>query len=419
MKYGCIGEVLKHSFSKEVHGALGDYRYELCEIPKNELDGFMKRADFSAINVTIPYKEAVIPHLDYISPIAKEIGAVNTVVNREGKLYGYNTDYHGMRALIERMGLVLTNKKVAILGTGGTSKTARVVARDLGADEIICVSRRTCEGAVTYGELYEKHSDTQVVINCTPVGMFPNSDFSPVEVDRLPELQGVVDAVYNPLNTELVRSARRGGKKAQSGLFMLVYQAVKASEFFFDTTYPPEISEKIYKKILKDKENIVLTGMPASGKTTVGKLLAEKLQREFVDTDELIEKRLGCKISEVFESRGEGYFRSVEAQVVAEISSKNGLVIATGGGAVLRKDNVSNLHKNSVVFFIDRSPENLYPTCDRPLASTVEAIKKRYSERYEIYCETADVRVDCDELTPEKACETIVKEFESYENICD
>lgn len=419
MKYGCIGEVLRHSFSKEVHGALADYQYELCEIPKNELDAFMKKADFSAINVTIPYKEAVIPYLDYISPIAGEIGAVNTIVNRDGKLYGYNTDYHGMKALIERMGLKLEGKKVAILGTGGTSKTAAMVARDLGASEIICVSRRQCEGAVTYEELYDKHHDVQIVINCTPVGMFPKSDFSPVEVERLPDLQGVVDAVYNPLNTQLVRSARARGIKAQSGLFMLVYQAVKASEFFLDTTYPPEISERIYKKILKDKENIVLTGMPASGKTTVGKLLAEKLKREFVDTDELIEKKLGCKISEVFESRGEGYFRSVEAQVIAEISARNGLVIATGGGAVLREDNLENLHKNSVVFFIDRSPENLYPTCDRPLASTVDAIKKRYSERYEIYCKSADIRVDCDELTPMSACDTIVKEFELYENICN
>lgn len=419
MKYGCIGEVLKHSFSKEVHGALADYQYELCEIPKNELDSFMKKADFAAINVTIPYKEAVIPYLDYISPIAQGIGAVNTVVNRGGKLYGYNTDYHGMRALIERMELSVSGKKVAILGTGGTSKTARAVVKDLGASKILCVSRRECESAVTYDELYEKHRDTQIVINCTPVGMFPKSDFSPIEVEKLPELQGVVDAVYNPLNTKLISSARTRGVKAQSGLFMLVYQAVKASEFFLDTEYPSEISEKIYKKILKDKENIVLTGMPASGKTTVGKLLAKVLQREFVDTDELIEKRLGCKISEVFESRGEGYFRSVEAQVIAEISSRNGLVIATGGGAVLREDNVGNLHKNSVVFFIDRSPENLYPTCDRPLASTVDAIKKRYSERYETYCKTADVRVNCDELTPDEACRNIVKEFENYENLCD
>ncbi len=417
MKYGCIGEVLKHSFSKEIHGELGGYQYELCEVKKDELDGFMKKADFSAINVTIPYKEAVIPYLDNISRIASEIGAVNTIVNRDGKLYGYNTDFYGLKALIERMGLLLSGKKVAILGTGGTSKTAKAVAKSLGAGEILCVSRKNSDGAITYDEFYQKHSDTQIVINCTPVGMFPKSDFSPIEPSRLPNLQGVADAVYNPLNTMLIQSARERGIKAQSGLFMLVYQALKASEFFLDTTYPPEIAEGIYKKILKQKENIVLTGMPASGKTTVGKLLAEKLQRQFVDTDEEIEKRLGCKISEVFESRGEGYFRSVEAQVIAEISAQNGLVIATGGGAVLRPDNVMNLHKNSVVFFIDRSPENLYPTCDRPLASTVEAIKKRYAERYETYCKTADIRVDCDSLTPDEACKIIAKEFETYENI--
>ncbi len=419
MKYGCIGETLKHSFSKEIHGELADYQYELCEIPRGELDSFMKKADFSAINVTIPYKEAVIPYLDNISEIAREIGAVNTVVNRDGKLYGYNTDFYGMKALIERMGLELSGKKVAILGTGGTSKTAKAVAKSLGASEIFCVSRNACDGAVSYEELYEKHSDTQIVINCTPVGMFPNSNASPIEAERLKNLEGAADAVYNPLNTELVQGARRVGAKAQSGLFMLVYQAIKASEFFLDTTYPPEIAERIYKKILRNKENIVLTGMPASGKTTVGRLLAQKLQRQFVDTDEIIEEKLGCKISDIFESRGEGYFRSVEAQVISEISAENGLIIATGGGAVLRQDNVSNLHKNSVVFFIDRSPENLYPTCDRPLASSVEAIKKRYAERYETYCKTADIRVDCDELTPEKACEIIAKEFEEYENICN
>ena len=419
MKYGCIGEVLKHSFSKEIHAQLGSYQYELCEVKRDELDFFMKKADFLAINVTIPYKEAVIPYLDNISEIAREIGAVNTIVNRDGKLYGYNTDFYGMKALIERMGLTLSGKKVAVLGTGGTSKTAVAVAKSLGASEIFCVSRKACEDAITYDELYEKHSDTQVVINCTPVGMFPNSDASPIEVSRLKSLTGVVDAVYNPLNTQLVQLARQGGVMAQSGLYMLVYQALKASEFFLDTTYPPQIAEQIYKKILKQKENIVLIGMPASGKSTVGKLLAQKLNRELVDTDEIIEKRLGCKISEIFESKGEGYFRSVEAQVIAEISAQNGLVIATGGGAVLRSDNVANLHKNSVVFFIDRSPENLYPTCDRPLASTALAIKERYCERYETYCKTADIRVDCDNLTPDESYKTIVKEFELYENICN
>jgi len=419
MKYGCIGEVLKHSFSKEIHGELSNYRYELREVGRDELDTFMKTADFTAINVTIPYKEAVIPYLDSISRIASEIGAVNTIVKRDGKLYGYNTDFYGLKALIERMGLDLTGKKVAILGTGGTSKTARAVANSLGASVILCVSRKSGEGVITYDELYKEHSDTQIVINCTPVGMFPKSDFSPIEPSRLQGLQGVVDAVYNPLNTMLVQSARKSGAKAASGLYMLVYQALKASEFFLDTTYPQETAERIYKKILGQKENIVLTGMPASGKTTVGKLLAEKLQRKFIDTDEEIEKRLGVKISEIFATKGEGYFRNVEAQVISEISSENGLVIATGGGAVLREDNVFNLHKNSVVFFIDRSPENLYPTCDRPLASTVLAIKERYCERYETYCKTADIRVDCDNLTPDEACKIIVEEFENYENICN
>ena len=407
MKYGCIGERLAHSFSKDIHNELAAYSYELCEIPKDEFDAFMQKADFSAINVTIPYKEAVIPHLDFISPIAQKIGAVNTVVNKGGKLYGYNTDFHGMKALIERMGLDLNGKKVAILGSGGTSKTATAVAESLGAKEYFCVSR---SGKITYDELYKSHSDVQIIINCTPVGMFPDTDDSPVALDRLPNLEGVVDAVYNPLNTRLVYEAKLRGIKAQSGLFMLVYQAVKASEFFLDTTYPAEVAERIYKKMLGSKRNIVLTGMPASGKSTVGRLIAQKLE---------IEKRLGCTIPEIFERRGEGYFRNVESQVIADVSLKNGVVIATGGGAILRDENAKNLHKNSVVFFIDRSPENLFPTCDRPLASTFLAIKERYSERYSIYCKTASVRVDCDNRTPDETSEFIIKEFENYENICN
>ncbi len=417
MKYGCIGERLGHSFSKEIHNEIASYSYALCEIPKTEIDTFMKKADFCAINVTIPYKEAVLPHLDSISPIAERIGAVNTIVNKGGKLCGYNTDFHGMKALIERMGLDLNGKKVAILGSGGTSKTACVVAESLGAGEFFCVSRNG--NGVTYEELYNLHRDVQIVINCTPVGMFPDTDSSPVDLDILPCVVGVVDAVYNPLNTKLVYDAKSRGIRAQSGLFMLVYQAVKASEFFLDTTYPAEVAERIYKKMLGSKRNIVLTGMPASGKSTAGKLIAQKLGREFIDTDEEIEKRLGCTIPEIFEHRGEGYFRNVEAQVIADVSLKNGVVIATGGGVILRDENVKNLHKNSVVFFIDRSPENLFPTCDRPLASTFLAIKERYSERYSIYCKTASVRVDCDNRTPDETSEFIIKEFENYEDICN
>lgn len=419
MKYGCIGEHLKHSFSKEIHNEIADYQYEICEIPRDGLDSFMRKADFFAINVTIPYKEAVIPYLYHISPIAAEIGAVNTVVNRNGKLYGYNTDFYGMTSLIKRMNLSLDGKKVAVLGTGGTSKTARAVARSLGASEIFCVSRRKGENTVTYEELYEKHADTQIIINCTPVGMFPNSDASPADPEKLPRLEGVVDAVYNPLNTELIRRARRRNINAQCGLFMLVAQAVRASEFFLDTSYPPNITEQIYHKILKEKENIVLTGMPSCGKSTVGKILSRKLGRKLYDTDTLIEEELGCSVRDVFEKKGEKYFRDTESRVIGKISEENGLIIATGGGSILRQENVEDLNKNSVIFFIDRSPENLMPTGDRPLASSFEAIKKRYDERYETYCRTAHIRIDGDHRTPEEVADLIAEEFLKYENICN
>jgi len=275
LKYGCIGEHLKHSFSKEIHETFADYSYEICEIPKSEIDDFMKTADFSAINVTIPYKETVIPYLYYIDPMAKDIGAVNTVVNRDGKLYGYNTDFFGMKSLIEKMGLSLEGKKVAILGTGGTSKTATAVAKALCASKIIRISRTEKDGCITYESLYSCHNDIDVIINTTPSGMFPNWDNSPVELKYFKKLSGVVDVVYNPLTTKLVRDAKNLGIKAECGLYMLVAQAVRASEIFLDTTYQENTIDEVFGKILRPKKNIILTGMPACGKSTVGAILSE------------------------------------------------------------------------------------------------------------------------------------------------
>lgn len=396
MKYGLIGEKLGHSFSPEIHAQLADYSYELLELSREELSSFMSRGEFRGINVTIPYKEAVIPYLDFIDEAAKKIGAVNTVINRGGSLYGYNTDYLGMRAMIVNKGISLSGKKTVILGTGGTSKTAHAVAESLGAREIITVSRKGGRGLITYGELYEKHSDAQIIINTTPVGMFPNSFDSPIDPAHFKELSGVIDAVYNPMKTPLVRRARELGIKATGGLYMLVAQAYYASELFLDTKYPEEKIEEIYLKTRAKKENIVLTGMPASGKSTVGRILAESLGRELLDTDSMIAKAAGMPIPEIFEKYGEAHFRCLETEAIKAASQRVGVIIATGGGAVLKSENVDALRSNGRIYFIDRPLASLIPTEDRPLSSTREAIEARFEERYPIYLSTLDVHADAD-----------------------
>lgn len=289
-KYGCIGKKLTHSFSKEIHARLADYPYELMELAEEEIAPFFAKKDFAAINVTIPYKQTVIPYLDSISPVAERIGAVNTIVNRAGTLYGYNTDYFGMKALIARVGIDLAGKKVLVLGTGGTSRTARVVAADLGAAEILTVSRRKTEDYITYEEAVTVHTDAQVIINTTPAGMYPNCDEKPIDIRFFPNLEGVIDAVYNPLRTNLVLDAQQRGIKAEGGLYMLVMQAVVAVERFLDVSIAKETADRVFASIYASKENIVLTGMPGSGKSTVGRLL-DADGFTFVDTDAEVEKK--------------------------------------------------------------------------------------------------------------------------------
>ena len=394
MKYGVIGEHLKHSFSPEIHAQIGDYQYEVLEIEPQNLEAFMKERDFIGINVTIPYKEKVIPLLDYVDPVALEIGAVNTVVNNNGKLYGYNTDYLGMKALVTRVGVEIKGKKVLIIGTGGTSKTASSLLRDLGAREIIYVSHRKVNGAFSYEEVYAYHTDCEIIFNTSPVGMYPNNDQIPLNLDAFTGLEGVVDVVYNPVRTNLVQRAQALGKKAEGGLYMLGSQAVFASEHFFGKHFDISLLDKVYSAVLSLKNNITLIGMPCSGKTTVGKLLAEKTGKKFVDTDEEIVKKIGTDIPKYFEQYGESAFRQIECEVIEEVSKQNNLVIATGGGAILNPDNIRRLKQNGLVYFLDRDLSLLCPTSDRPLSNNRESLEKRYKERYEIYRSSCDVRID-------------------------
>ena len=410
MKYGLIGEHLKHSYSCEIHAQIADYEYELHEIPPSGLGGFLKKREFNAINVTIPYKQDVIPYLDEISDTAKRIGAVNTIVNRNGRLYGDNTDFAGMLALAKHIGVDMKGRKVLILGTGGASKTGHALAEYMGAESVFYVSRSGKDGSISYEQAVTEHSDAQIIINATPVGMFPKQDGRPIDISTFPKLEGVIDAIYNPLRTNLILDAQERGIPAEGGLYMLSAQAVHASAVFRDIPIDESLVDKAFKSVKNDKQSIVLIGMPSSGKTTVGKILAEKCGKQLADTDEYIVRKIGMPISDFFAKHGEAEFRKIEKETVAELSATGGRIIATGGGAVLDPENVRALKQNGVLVFLDRRPENLVATDDRPLASRRSALEKLYAERYDIYCAAAELHIDAN-TTPEAEADAILKEL--------
>ncbi len=409
MEYGCIGKKLSHSFSKEIHQRIADYKYELLELKEEEVKGFIESKEFKAINVTIPYKEAVMPYLDHISEEALAIGSVNTVVNKNGVLYGYNTDFFGMGELLSEKGIILKGNKVAILGTGGTAKTAYALSKALFAKEVIKVSREEKEDAISYDTLKREHLDTQIIINTTPVGMYPNVDDKPLEIKDFTYLEAVIDAIYNPLRSSLVQEAIKTGIKGVGGLYMLVAQGVLASEKFLDTKYEKEKLNEVFSSIMSEKENLVLTGMPGAGKTTIGKLLAEKLGKAFIDTDEEIKKR-GKSPEEIINKYGEERFREIETEVIKEISLKNNLVIATGGGAVLKEENIKALKRNGKIIFLNRDIKSILPTKDRPLSMDRKALEKRFAERYPIYEKSCDIAFQMGNDAKENA-EKIIKEL--------
>ncbi|MBE6625352.1 MAG: shikimate dehydrogenase [Ruminococcaceae bacterium] len=393
MRYGLIGEHLGHSFSREIHERIADYKYEIHEIAPDALGDFLSNPTFEGINITIPYKEKAIPYLYFVSDNAKKIGAVNTVKNENGKLYGYNTDYMGMRALILRNKIDLKDKKALILGCGGTAKTGYAVLSDLGVRQIVRVGREGEGADVLYKDVLNEHSDAEFILNTTPVGMYPKNEGKIIDVNDFPKLEGLIDVVYNPLRTNIVLDARKKGIKAESGLYMLVSQAIYASEIFTGNKISEELCTATFNEILSQKENIVLVGMPSCGKTTVGHYLASQTGRELIDTDDEIVKRIGMEISEYFALYGEEKFREVESEAVKEACAKNGAIIATGGGAILRDENVRYMKQNGRVYFLNRALDLLTPTSDRPTASDYEALRKRYNERYSKYISCADAVV--------------------------
>lgn len=389
MDYGLIGEKLSHSFSKEIHQQLADYEYEIKELTANQVPDFIKAKNFKAINVTIPYKEVVMPYLDEISEMAKKIGSVNTIVNKEGKLYGYNTDYFGFSYMLDFGKIKVKGKNVAVLGSGGASKTVEATLKDLGAKSVIIVSRT---GRVNYNNI-SNYTEINVIVNASPVGMYPKCGECLVNLDDFPLLEGVADLVYNPSLTEILRRAKAKKIKYVNGLSMLVAQAKKACELFLSKEIDDSAIDQIVKKVEFNTKNIVLVGMPGCGKTTLAKLLAKKLDREFLDTDVEFFKTFFITPFECIEKYTEQTFREKESLVVSFLCKQSKKIIATGGGAVIREDNRIAIKQNSTVVWIDR-PIQLLATDDRPLSANANALKTLYETRKKYYNDVCDIKID-------------------------
>ena len=449
MEYGLIGEHLGHSFSKEIHEKLSGRPYELREIAREDLAAFLERREFLGINVTIPYKEAVIPHLDVLSDEARAIGAVNTIVNRDGRLYGYNTDYSGFLALADQAGVRFEGRKVLILGAGGAAKCVAAAARDRGAASVEHAVRSPRTPEQRSLQDLQAGGPYEVIVNCTPVGMFPHDEGRIVDLTAFPNLQGVLDLIYNPLRTNLILDAEALGVPASGGLYMLVAQAVKARDYFgtvenvvnaheitstsmrasartaeagtepallamsvgreprgvlggrapsaVEASLPigaPAALAQTFSALLKAKRNIVLIGMPSCGKTTLARALAKRSGRRYLDTDALITERAGKPIPEIFAEQGEAAFRALESKVIEGLSASTGLVLSTGGGAILDPENVRRLRRNGLLCCIRRDPSLLRATPDRPLSRSPEALRALYEQRKEAYAAATDLTID-------------------------
>lgn len=392
MKYGLIGEHLGHSFSKQIQTRIAeienvkDYDYQLVELDKEEFKEFMEKKDFKGINVTIPYKKDVIPYLDEMDESSKAIGAVNTIINVDGKLKGYNTDFGGFLYMVKAHNVHMEGKKVLIIGNGGACAAVKAVCKHENAKDIVIVSRSANRGAIGYDEMYTSHLDADIVVNTSPVGMFPNIANAPIDVSWFHKLECVLDVVYNPILTRLCFEAQEADIKRVIGLEMLIAQAKYTFEIFENMSFDDSIIDEIKKEMLKDRCNIVLIGMPSAGKTTIGKMLEEKLGKEFFDLDDMIIAKVGKSIPEIFQESGEAGFRAIETEVAIEASKMNNKIIATGGGVVKHKVNMDFLRLNGITIFIDRDIDKLISSDpNRPLSSSKQALQQMYKERYPLY----------------------------------
>ncbi len=402
---GLVGERLGHSFSPQIHGCLADYSYSLFEMPESELEGFIKSDRYHSVNVTIPYKMAVIPYLDVISEAAKKIGSVNTVTHLpDGRLYGDNTDFYGFIHMIKTAGIDMSGKKVLILGTGGTSRTASAACESLGASKISLVSRK---GELNYENAHLLCPDTQIIVNCTPAGMYPNNLVSPIDVEKFPALEGVADVIFNPAKTQLLLDAERLGLKTANGLPMLVAQAKRACEIFTGEQICDSEIDRITGIISAQTSNIILVGMPGCGKTTIGGILADKLSRELIDTDALIVELAAKTIPEIFSEDGEEKFRQIEHEAIKLAGKKSGVIIATGGGAVTRPENHAPLCQNGKIVFITRDLSALAKD-GRPLSLSGD-LSEMYKTRLPLYRQFCHFEVS--NTVPSNTAEQIIKWF--------
>ena len=406
MNCGLLGRKLEHSYSPQIHAYLGDYSYELYEQEPEDIRIFLNNTSINGLNVTIPYKRDVIPYCSTLTPMAKRLGAVNTILRQsDGSLLGHNTDYFGFLSTVRKTGLNVLGKKALVLGSGGASVTAATVLNELGAS-VITISR---SGKNNYSNL-RNHADADIIVNATPVGMYPNTGISPVSLDDFPNLEGVIDMIYNPSRTAFLQSAEKRGIVAENGLWMLVAQAKESAEWFTNRQIDDSVIGNIYRDLTRMMQNIILIGMPGCGKTTVGKLLSQMTDREFVDADAYLEQSFGMSIPDIFEKYGEIQFRKMETQILGELGKRSSLIIATGGGCVTRDENYPLLHQNGKLFWLQRDIEQL-PTDGRPL-SQLGKLSNMYTIRKPMYKSFSDFIID-NNNDPEETAKAIIHFFES------
>ena len=387
MKFGLLGRKLGHSYSPMIFDLMGGYRYDLFEREPEGIEDLLKNGDFDGLNVTIPYKKEVLQYLDEIDPLALRLGAVNTIVKKNGKLFGYNSDYYGFLSLVQRTRIEPPNKKVLVLGSGGASVTVRAVLEDLGA-QVVLISR---SGEDNYTNL-DRHRDAALIVNTTPVGMYPHNGSAPLSLEGFTALEGVLDLIYNPARTQLLMECEKYGIPGFNGLWMLVAQAKQSAQWFLGRELPDSLVSDIHQKLRDKMENIALVGMAGCGKSTLGRALAKETGKKFVDADAEVEDLAGKSIPEIFAQDGEEMFRRMETTVLAELGMESGLVIATGGGCVTREENYPLLHQNSRIIWLDRCPARL-PTEGRPLSQKTHPAKL-YEMRKPLYKAFADATVD-------------------------
>ena len=389
LKCGLLGRKLGHSYSPAIHGMLSDYSYELFEREPEQLEDFLLHGDWNGINVTIPYKKSVLPYCRELSPLAKEIGSVNTIVRRpDGSLFGDNTDAYGFESLVKKSGIDVRGKKALVLGSGGASVTVVAVLKRLGAGSVTVISR---SGEDNYDNI-QKHADAKIIVNTTPVGMFPNNGQSAVDLGTFPACEGVLDVVYNPARTAMLLQAEQRGIPHAGGLYMLVAQAKRSSEIFTGSSIPDSEIERIEKVLSAQMQNIILIGMPSSGKSSIAAALGEKLGRPVYEADTLIEEEAGMDIPAIFAGHGEEYFRKLETQVLRKLGAMSGAIISTGGGCVTREENYAPLHQNGRMIWLLRDTDKLDKT-GRPISLRSD-LNELYARREPMYARFADLKAD-------------------------